>query len=436
MSAIYVALGADESEIPLLWIAAPLTGMIVQPLVGYFSDNCRSKYGRRKPFFAAGAVVACPVLLYLPHCSSIGVAVICLCLLDSSINVSMEPMRSLLADCLPTSQITLGYAIQATSVGIGSVLAAITPYILRALGISGGEGVGNEVRVAFAVGAIAYAVSIAITCIYVTEVPAPKRGESSGREEVKAFVHALTHVPEPMLRVSLTHALSWLGMFTYNLYYSIFVAGTVFGGDPDGTDAQKQAYQDGITFAGLCNGLYNAFTVPASILLPKLSRAITRRGTHALALGMGCVGMLMAAMTRPGHKLALVAMTLLYGFNWSSMLATPYAIIADVLKNGKEDRTGMYFGVFNLSITIPEIVASLSLGSIVGGPLNGSSRAAVGLAGVLYALASFSVTQIRDPMGSSADASVKLISERRDALDEEESGYTDRDDISEDGNRI
>jgi len=385
MSAIYEYLGADAHQIPILWLAAPLTGLVVQPIIGHMSDRTWNRLGRRRPYFLTGALLASCALLAMPSSGTLWMAAGLLWVMDASINISMEPFRAFVADLLPPEQRTRGYAMQALFIGLGAIIASMLPWLLYHLFPPGGEGptagttIPFAVRLAFYVGAVVLLAAVLWTVITTREHP-PEDLEAFRRMKtetagfgagVAEVFRDLLAMPLTMRRLAWVQIFTWLGFFCMWLYFGVAVARNIFGGSP-GTPA----YEEGIAWAGNCFAAYSAACFAFSFALPALAVRLGRRLTHGLCLLMGALGLFSVAVIN--NKYLLLLSMVGVGVAWASTLAMPYAIVAGALPAGK---TGVYMGIFNFFIVIPEMLAALGFGTILERLLTNESRLVVQLGG-------------------------------------------------------
>ena len=369
MSAIYEYLGADAHQIPILWLAAPLTGLLVQPVIGHMSDRTWNRLGRRRPYFLTGALLASFALIAMPSSGTLWMAAGLLWVMDASINISMEPFRAFVADLLPPEQRTRGYAMQALFIGLGAVIASMLPWLLYGLFPGGSDGgtpgktIPFGVKLAFYFGAFAFLAAVLWTIFTTREHPPEDleaflrmKAEKAGfGAAVAEIFHDVLAMPPTMRRLACVQIFTWLGFFCMWLYFGVAVARNVFGGTP-GTPA----YEQGIAWAGNCFAMYSAVCFAFSFALPAVARRLGRRLTHGLCLLMGAIGLISVAVIADKYLLLLPMVGV--GVAWASTLAMPYAILAGALPAGK---TGIYMGIFNFFIVIPEIVAALGFGTIM-----------------------------------------------------------------------
>jgi len=401
MSAIYEYLGARADQIPILWLAAPLTGLIVQPIIGHASDRTWGALGRRRPYFLTGAILSSFALVLMPNCSALWMAAGLLWILDASINISMEPFRAFVADLLPESQRTRGFAMQSLFIGLGAVVASSLPWLLTNvfhLQASAGEtrAVPATVRLSFYFGAVAFLGAVLWTIISTPEYPpedleAFKRSKSENSgvlKNAKEILDAVAAMPKTMRQLAPVQLLTWLGLFCMWLYFPIAVAHNVFGA----SDRNSPIYTRGVEWGGICFAVYSAVCFAFSFVLPKLAGAVGRKNAHSLSLLCGALGLLSVAVIH-NKFLLLLSMTGV-GIAWCSTLAMPYAVLAGSLPAA---RTGVYMGIFNFFIVIPEILASLVFGWIMNHLLNNNRMAAVVSGGVFMLIAAALMQRVIDP---------------------------------------
>jgi maltose/moltooligosaccharide transporter len=391
MSAIYEYLHASPDEIPLLFLAAPLTGLIVQPIIGYLSDRTwHPILGRRRPYFLIGAILSTVCLVFMPNSSTLWMAAGLLWILDSSINISMEPFRAFVADKLPEQQRTRGFAMQSLMIGIGASIASALPWIFRNwFGVVDGTeatGIPTSVKWSFYCGAVAFFTAVLYTIFTSKEYPPSEiRGSEKGNESKKGFgggvleiFHAIRNMPKRMRQLALVQFFTWPGLFLMWFYYSPAVARNVFGA----TSESDPLYTHGIEFAGLTLSFYNVVTFLFALALPFIANKLSRKLTHALCLTFGALGLISVAFITTPNMLFL-SMTGV-GIAWASILSMPYAMLSGSLP---EDKIGIYMGIFNFFIVLPEIIASLFFGWIMVNVLDNNRLTAVMLGGVLMILA-------------------------------------------------
>ena len=400
MSAIYEYLGAKPDEIPMLWLAAPLTGLIVQPIIGHLSDRTWSpRWGRRRPFFMIGAVLSSLALIAMPNSSALWMAAGLLWILDASINVSMEPFRAFVADLLPANERTRGFAMQSLFIGLGAVIASAMPWMLTnwfGVAASAPGTIPTTVRLSFYVGAFAFFGAVMYTVLTTKEKP-PEDLAAFEREKaatagiaagIRDIVSAAKAMPTTMKQLALVQVCTWLGLFCMWLYFGTAVATNVFGA----TDPSDPRYQQGIEWGGVCFGAYSAVTFLFSFFLPHLSKRFGPRTTHMLCLLAGAAGLgSVSIITSP--NLLLLSMVGV-GIAWASTISMPYVMLSTSLP---KHRIGVYMGLFNFFIVIPEIVASLGFGWVMNTMLDNNRMAAVVAGGAFMALAALLVLRVQVP---------------------------------------
>ncbi|MGL5019926.1 MAG: MFS transporter [Luteolibacter sp.] len=363
MSAIYEYLGAKESELPLLWLAAPLTGLIVQPIIGVMSDRTwHPLLGRRRPYFLIGAIVASAALLVMPHSGALWMAAGLLWILDASVNVSMEPFRAFVADLLPEQQRTVGFAMQSVFIGAGAVIASKLPGWLRDYGgVSAETGVGQPipqtVHVAFTVGAIVFFLAVLWTVLTTKEHPPepdePKH-EMSGAAEI---IDALKKMPTRMKQLAVVQFFTWMGLFCMWIFFSVAVARNIMGA----TDTASKLYKDGIDLANNCFAVYNLVAFFAAMALLWVGRHFPAKWIHFFSLLAGGLGLASIGFVRNPLVLQWVCFSGI-GIAWASILSMPYAMLSNALP---ANRMGVYMGIFNFFIVIPQILVAIVLSRVM-----------------------------------------------------------------------
>lgn len=388
MSAIYSRLGASEDQIPLLWLAAPVTGLLVQPLVGYFSDRTWCRLGRRRPYFLGGAIFSMIALFLMPQASAIWMAVIALWILDTSVNVSMEPFRAFVGDILPEPQRKTGYAMQSVMIGAGAVIASFLPQILTSLGVSTEAPLGhipNTVKYSFYIGAVVLIVAILATIKTTPEYPPAdmeefkklQRQSVSFVETVREMVRAFVTMPRTMRRLAVVQFFTWAAFMVMWVYFTPGIASGVFHAVP-GTEAYEMAANWGSS----CFGIYNGVAFVFAFVLLWLTTKFSAKAIHIACLTIGGLGLGSLGLTLFGlefSKMGLILPMVGIGIAWSSILSMPYAMLSNALP---AEKMGFYMGVFNFFIVIPQICVNLFFGPFMKHLLNGSAIAAVGVGGI------------------------------------------------------
>jgi len=399
MSSIYEYLHASADQIPMLWLAAPLTGLIVQPIIGHMSDRTWGRLGRRRPYFLTGAVLSTLALLAMPNAGTLWMAAGLLWSLDASINISMEPFRAFVADLLPERQRSEGFAMQSLFIGLGAVIASALPYLLTKVFHVGEYGVGYAipfaVRLSFYIGAAVF-LSAVLWTIFTTKEHPPENMEEfrriksknhglmvSAREIARDFVL----MPDTMRRLAAVQICTWLGLFCMWLYFPVAVARNVFGA----ADTSSPLYGSGGAWGGACFAMCSAVCCAFSFVLPRLANAFGRKLTHAMCLLCGAAGLLSVGVIHDKYFLLLSMVGV--GIAWASILAMPYAILAGALP---AEKMGTYMGIFNFSIVLPEIVASLAFGWVMNHLLGNNRLYAVVAGGAFLIVAAILMARVRD----------------------------------------
>ena len=391
MSAIFEHLGADADRLPILWLAAPLTGLLVQPIVGNLSDYTWNFLGRRRPYFLAGAILAFIALIFMPRSSNLWMAAGLLWILDTSANVSMVPFRAFVGDLLPKEQRTKGFAMQSIMLGLGAVSASALPWILsNFLHISNASNEARKipltVEVSFYVGGILFLGTVLWTIVTTPESPPSnidkfeqlKADRGGVVSSLKESWQILSQMPTAMQQLAKVQFFTWLGIFCFFLYFPPAVARNIFGA----TSQSSILYSDGIEWAGICFAVYNAVCIGFSFVLPRLAKYLGRPMTHSLCLLCGGIS-LVSLLTISDRYVLLLAMVGL-GLAWSSALIMPYAMLSGSIP---PQRRGVYQGVFNFFVVLPEIVASLGMGWIMQHLLHEDRLLAVVMGGVCLIIA-------------------------------------------------
>ena len=422
VSRIFQTLGAEMDDLPGLWIAAPLTGLIVQPIIGYLSDRTWTGLGRRRPYFLIGAVLASLALLAMPNSPALWIAAGLLWVLDASINISMEPFRAFVGDQLPVSQRAKGYAMQSFFIGVGSVIASMLPWILEKAGVANTAAAGqvpDTVRYAFYAGAGVLLGAITWTVLRTREYPPeqlqafdeapslPARAPDPARMNrhgliwlaigaaalgfvywrgldrelyllgalIAAYGLALLlanrtrgdgafatimsdlyGMPQAMRRLAIVQFFSWFALFAMWIYTTGAVTSVHYGA----TDTASDAYNQGANWVGVLFAAYNGFAALAAIVIPWMARRFGLRVSHLINVALGGVGLISITLIRDPQWLLLSMAGV--GFAWASILSLPYALLSDSVPARK---MGVYMGIFNFFIVIPQLVAASLLGFLL-----------------------------------------------------------------------
>ncbi len=429
MSAIYEYLGANPDSIPILWLAAPLTGLIVQPVIGHLSDITWGRLGRRRPYFLIGAILASIALLLMPYSGALFMAAGLLWILDTCVNVSMEPFRAFVADMLPEEQRTLGYSIQTLFVSIGAVTASAFPFLLEhvfgvgtspatepamdalastspahgavyyivsefpIIGHYVADSLPGIIRLSFHTGAAVFLFCVLWTVITCREYPPEDMEEfNRRRSERRGFVRifseilsGLRNMPPVMRELAPVQFFSWAGFFCMWMYFPIAV-GHRFGAE--GTPE----YLQGVEWAGLCFAAYNAVTLAYSFYLPRIASRIGLKAAHIF--GLLCISAAMTGVFFTHGKWDVMALMLGIGIGWGSVLTIPYAVLSCSLP---QEKMGMYMGIFNFFITLPQIVISLGFGWVMQHVLGNERTLGVVFGGVCFLIAAAAMLKVHTP---------------------------------------
>jgi len=392
MSAIYEYLGATPEQIPGLWLAAPMTGLIVQPIIGYMSDRTwHPKLGRRRPYFLIGAILSSLALFIMPNASVIWMAAGTLWILDSCINISMEPFRAFVADNLDEKQRPFGFAMQSMFIGLASFVAGYLPQkLVEWFGVSrdkSGGAIPQNIMLSFYIGGAVFLVSVLYTVFKSKEYPPndPNWKEKAKESNkgfgggVKEIFSSIANMPDQMKRLALVNFLTWPGLFLMWFYYSTGVAGEIFGGDPKGS---SDVYTKGLEYANTTSAILNLVTFAFSFTIPFWVAKLGKKYTHTVCLLLGGIGLIAVNHI---HEPAMLYLAMgLVGIAWASILSMPYSMLAGCLPEGK---IGIYMGIFNFFIVLPEIIASLFFGKIMVNVLHNDRLLAVQIGGCLLCLA-------------------------------------------------
>ena len=416
MSRIFQTLGADKESIPLLWIAAPLTGLLVQPIIGYLSDRTWSpRWGRRRPYFLIGAILSSLALFLVPHSPALWIAAGFLWILDASINVSMEPFRALVADKLPENQRSYGFVVQTLIIGIGTWIASNLPWVVSELGISDAAPQGvipASVKLAFAIGAGVFLLTILYTVFTTSEYPpedmeAFKALKQQKSSFVKDIINHIGDMPKTMKRLGVIQFFSWFAFFTMWSMANPALTEHVFNApvpeehqydfnnaeDVAAFEVKNEAFQKASNEVGSAMGVYGLSSMVFALLLTFYTskKKINRKFVHMGALLLGGIGFLMMYYIKDAAYLKWCFM--LIGISWGSILSMPYAMLSSAVD---PNEMGVMMGLFNMFIVIPQIVAALGAINWLSNLFGGQSINAMLLAGVSLLIAAASNFLITD----------------------------------------
>lgn len=406
-SRILQTFGADVEHLPLFWLAAPVTGMIIQPLVGYYSDHTWTRLGRRRPFFLVGAFLAAFSLILMPQ-SSLFAAILpplligggMLMLMDASFNIAMEPFRALVADNLPESQYSKGFAVQTFLISIGAILGSLFPYLMaNSFGVAKtappGE-IPDNVVYSFYCGAAVMLVTLLWTVVTTKEYtpeeraafhPAEKR--LTEKRTVLSIFTDFGKMPHTMAQLGLVQFFSWFGLFAMWIYMTPAVAEHIYKLPPG--DTVSEQYADAGNWVGILFSIYNVVAAVYALCLPAIARRITKKMAHAISLAAGGIGLLSIYFISDPNLLIISMIGI--GLAWGSILAMPYAILSTAIPAKK---MGVYMGIFNFFITLPQLVIGFVGGPLIKSIFHNQVIYAVVLAGIFMLCGALSVMFIRE----------------------------------------
>lgn len=396
-SRIFETLGG--TEIALYWLAAPVTGLVVQPIIGYLSDRTWSPvWGRRRPFFLVGAILASFALILMPNSATLWMAVGMLWIMDTSINISMEPFRALVGDLLPSEQRTTGFAAQTFFIGVGAVVASMLPWMFTNwFGVdntaSPGE-IPDSVKWSFYIGAFAFFSAVLWTVVKTKEYPPHDLAVFMAEKEKTSFMNGVQEtlagivtMPKTMQQLALVQFFSWFALFSLWIYTTRAVTQHIYGT----TNPTSELYNEGADWVGVCFAVYNGVSALAALFLPILAKATNRKITHLICLCCGGVGLISTYII--SNPMLLLVSMIGVGIAWSSILSMPYAILAGAIPPHK---MGFYMGVFNFFIVIPQIVAGAILGYFTEKLFGGEAIYTLILGGCAMILSGFLTLLVRD----------------------------------------
>jgi maltose/moltooligosaccharide transporter len=387
MSSIYGYLGADPDKLAFLWLAAPVTGVIIQPLIGQTSDRIWTRLGRRRPFILAGAILASLALLLMPNCSAVWMAAGLLWVLDGTINASMQPFRALVADNLPDEQNSQGFAIQSLFIGLGGTVASALPWLLTNefhVAADATHHIPASVRLSFYIGAAAFMGAVLWTVFSTAEYP-PTTAELAAIRSRKFdwtlglgdVLVLVGHLPRRMWELGVVQFFTWIGMFAMWVYFSPAVAKNIFHATAGSPEMEAAG-----AWSGFCFAAYNAVCFGFSFVLLWGTKYTGPKLMHVMCLFIGGIGL--ATVPLAGDKYQLLITMTAVGIAWASILSMPYAMLAPALP---KDKVGVLMGMFNLFIVLPQVVASGLLGAILKHFLHSEPMGALVVGGASMCLA-------------------------------------------------
>jgi maltose/moltooligosaccharide transporter len=406
MTPIYSYLGASAAALPLLSLAGPATGLIVQPLVGAISDRTTSRLGRRTPYFLVGAVLCSLCLIAMPFSSALWMAASLLWILDAANNMTMEPYRAYIGDRLSHAQRPLGYLTQSAFTGLAQTLAYATPPLLVWAGISVDAVDANNIpvitRIAFLIGAVVSLASMLWSVIRVPELPLPpemlaelRANRPTLRQTMADLSGALREMPLTMRQLVPAMFCQWFAMACYWQFITLSLARSVFSvGDP-----HSSGFRAAALLTGEIGALYNFVAFVAAFALVPLTRRLSARLIHS-----GCMvaaGTAMAAIPHIGSEAGLMVAMIGVGLGWASLMGSPYIMLADAIP---PERTGIYMGIFNMFIVIPMLVQSFLLPLLYEPVLGGDPRNVLSLCGLLMLMAAIATWRVSVPAAATRPA--------------------------------
>jgi len=463
VSRIFETLGAKVDNIPILWIAAPVSGLLIQPIIGHMSDRTWNKLGRRKPYFLAGAILSSLALLVMPNSPALWVAAGMLWIMDASINVTMQPFRAFIGDMLPDEQRTKGFAVQTFFIGASSIIASVLPYIFTKwlhIANTAPEGqIPPSVKWSFYIGGVVFLLTVLYTIFRVKEYSPEEQAEFNVHEtdaaakegsEIKLntgayyaegaillvsgliftylvktlqwyqglyilsfgivvygvfqlaaakrysmgniggmveIIYDLKNMPKTMKQLALVTVFTWFGLFAMFIYTTSAVTSFHFGS----TNPTSDTYNEGANWVGVLMAVYNGVAALVAFLLPVVAKKTSRVATHVVSLIIGGLG-LMSMYFFKDPKLLIISMTGV-GIAWASLLTMPYAILSTAVPYKK---MGVYMGMFNIFVVIPQILASAILGLLVRTVFHSQAIDAIVLGGVAMVFSGILMIFVKD----------------------------------------
>lgn len=405
-SRILQTFGADVEHLSLFWLAAPLTGMIVQPIIGHMSDNTWTRLGRRRPFILFGALITMLALVFFPNSGTLAsllpplvIGAGMLMLMDTSINIAMEPFRALVADNLPTSQYSKGFAAQTCLIGAGALIGSWMPYIFAEwfhISKTAPDGVvPANVLYSFYVGALILLVAILWTVFTTKEYPPEKIITQKEVEDthtskgLKSILEDLKNMPRTMRELGWVQFFSWFALFSMWVFSTPAIAEHVYK-VPAG-DTKSVAYADAGNWVGILFGIYNVVSAFYALLLPKLSNMWGKKGAHAFSLVVGGISLISIYFISNPNMLIVPMIGI--GIAWGSILSMPYSMLSASLPAKK---MGIYMGIFNFFITLPQICNGLFGGLIVKHLFHDKSIWAIVMAGAFFILGALATLRVKN----------------------------------------
>lgn len=396
LSPIFRYLGAEEHELPILWLAGPITGLLIQPLIGAISDRRWTRFGRRKPFFLVGALVGSIAVMFMPYVPYLWMAVGLFWILDAAMNTAMEPYRALVGDSLNDKQRPLGYSVQTFMIAIGQIMAGLMPLILLAVGVSSqtdGKEIPDIIKISFVIGVFAILIS-AIWTAYTTKEYPPENVEEFSRQPgdkntiavaVQDIWQALIDMPTVVRQLWWVKLATWYAMPLMWQYLALSIARHCF----DAPTPDSPGFAEGSANVGIAFTAMNITTLLMSFMMPFFIRRMGMRLTYSLFLVVGGVGFISMILTT---KLSVVLLCMvMIGIGWAAIVTIPYIMTAAVVS---KERVGVYMGLINAFICIPQIISMVTIGFIYEPVLGGDPRNALVLAGICLMIGAIAAMRI------------------------------------------
>lgn len=399
MGPIYGYLGADEAALPLLWLAGPMTGLIVQPIVGAMSDRTTSRFGRRTPYFLIGAVLCSLCLFAMPYSRALWVAASLLWVLDAANNITMEPYRAYVSDRLEPDQRPLGFLTQSAFTGLAQTLSYLAPSLLVWWGLDRNavdlNGIPIITRIAFVIGAVLSLSTILWSILRVPELPLSadelaeiRKSPLSVRTTMSDLRTAIAEMPAPMRQLALAMFFQWYAMFCYWQYIVFAISRSLY----DATDAGSAGFREAALVNGQIGGFYNFIAFVAALSMVPFTRRLGAKPVHAACLAAS--GLAMLSIPGIEAKALLFIPMIGIGLGWASMMGNPYVMLADCIP---PRRTGIYMGIFNMFIVIPMLIQTVTMPLLYDPVLGGDPRNVLLLAGAMMIAAAGATLLVRSP---------------------------------------
>ncbi len=406
MSPIYSYLGADEATLPLLWLAGPMTGLLVQPVIGALSDRTHGRWGRRTPYFLIGAILCSLSLLAMPYSAALWMAASLLWILDAANNVTMEPYRAYVSDRLPKDQHAQGYLVQSAFTGLAQTLSYLAPSLLVWMGMSkhavGDNHIPQITQVSFVIGALLSVSTIVWSIWRVPELPLSDEQKAALLRKKTGLVgtwqdiwEAVREMPQAMRQLAWMKLFQWYAMMCYWQYMTYAIARSLF----DTTDPNSEGFREAVLVNGQVGGFYNAVAFVAALAMVPFTRKYGAARMHALCLAVAGVAMISIPQIQSQAVLFLPMLGI--GLAWASIMGNPYVMLASSIP---PERTGVYMGIFNMFIVLPMLIQGVTLPLIYKSWLSSDPRHVLVLAGVLMLMAAVATLRVKVPASAVCEA--------------------------------